>query len=223
MLAQAAAQPAPAPQYTEIQARNISCVATLGIVADEQRRGKAPSLRFPNMMDRGKKYAGNIGLKLMEETGQNRAAIAAAIKANVEAQTAESTKAASSLERRSMMDRRMAMCMPLLDAEVPPVDPTPDDYRFCAAIIGIAADEIAGREGKGSMNAKMMQGLSAQLSEKYQAAQYGDDIKNDKLAQADIAKEKQTQIALAKSGGGLEALAEKQGEEKYQRCIFLGE
>jgi len=127
----------------------------------------------------------------------------------------------------------MPKCLPLLDAEVPVEAPTQDDYRFCAAIIGLAADEIEGREGAESVNAEVMRRLAQQLSDKYFEASYADGATS--LGQAagkaaarvgaavEVGEEKKKQLELAKSGGGVEALSEAAGEEEYQRCIFLGE
>jgi hypothetical protein len=79
-------QPLPAalPQpLTETHMRDIGCVATLGLVADEQRRGISSSLRFPDVQERGSKFAGIVGTRVMQETGQPKEVVASAISQSV--------------------------------------------------------------------------------------------------------------------------------------------
>ncbi len=223
---------APLPQpLTETHMRDIGCVATLGLIASDQRRGMAPSIRFPNVMERGKKYAGIVGERVIAETGQSREVVRLAIMQSVEDQQDRAiTTDEAGGDAKAMFGELMDTCVPLLDAEVPVEAPTQEDYLFCAAIIGLAADEIEGREGAESMNAKAMRKLVEQLEEKYYAA-VDPNLPVDSAgfgtaqaaAAADLVGEMEKQSALAKSGGGVEALSEAEGEEKYQRCIFLGE
>ena len=226
---------APLPQpLTDAHMRDIGCVATLGLIANDQRRGMAPSIRFPNVMERGKKYAAIVGERVMAETGQSREVVRLAIMQSVEDQQDRAiTTDEAGGDAKAMFGELMDICLPLLDAEVPVEAPTQEDYLFCAAIIGLAADEIEAREGTDSVNAKVMRGLARQLGDKYFEASYADGATS--LGQAvgkaaarvgaavAVGEEKKIQRELAKSGGGVEALSESEGEEKYQRCIFLGE
>ena len=221
---------APLPQpLTDTHMRDIGCVATLGLIANDQRRGMAPSIRFPNVMERGKKYAGIVGERVMAETGQSREVVRLAIMQSVEDQQDRAiTTDEAGGDAKAMFGELMDTCVPLLDAEVPVEAPTQEDYLFCAAIIGLAADEIEGREGAESMNAKAMRRLADQLTRKYADAAQGDgpDATSEaslEQARLTIKHTKVVQTKLAKEGGGVEALSENEGEEKYQRCIFLGE
>ncbi len=225
---QVASNPLPQP-LTETHMRDIGCVATLGLIAADQRKGMASSIRFPNVMERGKTYAGIVGERIMAETGQSRDVVRLAIGQAVEDQQ----NRAIAIEKgggdaKATFAELMAKCVPLLDAEVPEKAPTKDDYRFCAAIIGLSVDEIEGREGKDSGNAMVMRGLKEQLTRKYAVLAYPDDpnasmLPSLKRAEDEIKLEKLVQLKRAKEAGGLEAMAEADGEAKFQRCIFLGE
>jgi len=233
---QVASNPLPQP-LTETHMRDIGCIATLGLVASDQRKGMAPSLRFPNVMERGATYARIIGERIVAETGQRKEIIGLAIGQAVEDQQERAIAAdASGGDAKALFARLMSKCLPLLDAEVPEKAPTPDEYRFCAAIISLSADEIEGREGKESVNAKAMRGLAAQLVQKYSDARLAaakarstslskSDVvsTNATAARIEIDNEIKNQLELAAKTGGLEAMTEAEGEAKFQRCIFLGE
>ncbi len=228
LLIQTAAAPLPKP-LTETHMRDIGCVATLGLVADEQRRGVATSLRFPNVMQRGRSYAGIVGERVMAETGQPREVVRLAMGQAVEDQQMQLAEAEKRGEEgKPILDALVAKCLPLLDAEVPEKVPTEDELRFCAAIISLSAEEIEGREGENSVNAKAMRNLADILTRKYAAAAYPDDPNRSmgpslRRAEGEVSLEKARQAELARKGGELKALSEAEGEEKYQRCIFLGE
>jgi hypothetical protein len=104
---------------TETHMRDIGCVATLGVVADEQRRGIESALLFPNIVGRGRKYAGIVGLRVMDETGQPREVVALAISQSVADQQRLAMTTTDDGARKAMLDAQMATCLPLLDNEVP--------------------------------------------------------------------------------------------------------
>ncbi|MEE9432772.1 MAG: hypothetical protein V3V15_00850 [Sphingorhabdus sp.] len=238
LLFAAAAAPLPSP-LTDTHMRDIRCVATLGLVAHEQRRGIATSMRFPNVMQRGRAYAGIVGERVVKEAGQPKEVVALAIKQAVEDVQGQAIEIAEGGgDADVLLSELMTKCLALLDAEVPVEAPTHDDYRFCAVIIGLAADEVEGREGAESVNAKVMRRLAGQLERKHYRATVDQYFPEESAGSAadeavlgaiaattvgELDKEKRKQLELAKSGGGLEALSESVGKEKYQRCIFLGE
>lgn len=112
--------PAALPQpLTDTHMRDIGCVATLGLVADEQRRGISSSLRFPDVQERGSKFAGIVGTRVMQETGQPKEVVAGAISQSVNDQQRLSIETADATVRQKILDDLVAKCLPLLDSEVP--------------------------------------------------------------------------------------------------------
>lgn len=90
IFALAAANP-PAPSapivaampMTEVQKRDIGCVALLGLVADLQRGGAPYALDYPDVRETGKRWAGIVGQRVMDESGQPRELVAMAIRQSV--------------------------------------------------------------------------------------------------------------------------------------------
>jgi hypothetical protein len=85
-LALAAAAPTP---LTEAHQRDIGCVAVIGIIAHEQREEKAAAKGLPDVRETGKRWAGIVGQRVMDESGQPREVVAFAMKAAVEAEQAQ--------------------------------------------------------------------------------------------------------------------------------------
>lgn len=104
---------------TALHMRDIGCVATLGLVADEQRRGVAGSNRFPDVTAKGKIYAGIVGDRVVFESGQPKEAVALAIRLSVKDQQ---SRVIADSERGDaaggFVDGLMSKCLPLLDAEL---------------------------------------------------------------------------------------------------------
>jgi hypothetical protein len=78
IFAVAASAPLPLP-LTQAQSRDIGCVAVVAILADEQRRGIAEALRYPNVQNDGRKWAGIVGDRITRESRQPREVIAIAL------------------------------------------------------------------------------------------------------------------------------------------------
>jgi hypothetical protein len=112
LLAQPTLPPTP---LTEAQKGAIGCIAALGIVADEQRRGVSGSDAYPPLWERGKRWAGIVGPRIMEESGQPREVIGFAIQEAVEAEQALTAKAIDpSIYRKA----RIAECAAIMDADL---------------------------------------------------------------------------------------------------------
>ena len=135
----AASQPAP---LTEIQSRDLSCVAVLAIIASEQERGVPGALDYPLLAERGATYAGLVGERLMSETGRTREQVREDMLAAVAAQQARGGNGA---EADAVVRTEMATCLPLLDAAIPP-KPKPD-LNQCAGMLQLAYEEVHQREG----------------------------------------------------------------------------
>jgi|TARA_R100001244_G_scaffold132319_2_gene108134 hypothetical protein len=154
-LSQSAAIP-PAP-LDPVQQRDLSCVAILAIIASEQERGIESALAYPLLTERGATYAGLVGERIMDATGRSREQVREEMLAAVEAQQAMAMAAADPEE---LLRSEMAVCLPLLDAAVPP-KPKPD-LTQCAGMLQLAYEEVYGREGL-SKTAQDLKTLAAVL------------------------------------------------------------
>lgn len=116
---QPAADPLPKP-LTEAHKRDIGCIATLGLLADEQRREVEGSTSFPNVIERGRIYAGIVGTRVMAQTNLPREVVGLAINQAVTDQVNIVQDDTASEEKvRQASDTRVSNCLAQLDAEVP--------------------------------------------------------------------------------------------------------
>lgn len=157
LLMLAVSQPPATPPLDEVQRRDISCVAVLAIIASEQERGIESALDYPLLSERGAIYAGLIGERIMDDTGRTKEQVRDEILAAVEDQQAMAVAAADPAE---LLQGEMAMCLPLLDAAVPP-KPKPD-LTQCAGMLQLAYEEVHSREGL-SKTAQDLKTLAAVL------------------------------------------------------------
>lgn len=144
-LAQPAVPSAKAPSapiaLTAEQQRDLSCVAILAIVASEQENGITTALEYPLLADRGAEYAGLTGVRIMTETGRSREQVRKDILAAV---TVHQARVAEVGSPRQVVNEQMGICLPLLDAVVPP-RPKPT-LNQCAAMLQLAYEEVYARE-----------------------------------------------------------------------------
>ncbi|MEH6758006.1 MAG: hypothetical protein V7676_10870 [Parasphingorhabdus sp.] len=126
---------------TDIHKRDLSCVAAFAIIASEQERGIESALNYPLLTERGRAYAGQVGEKIMADTGKTREQVRDAILAAVADQQAKVIDVA---EPDAVVDAEMAKCLPLLDAQIPP-KPKPT-LNQCAAMLQLAYEEVYERE-----------------------------------------------------------------------------
>jgi len=68
--------PAAPSALSEIHQRDITCVVEIAILADAQKRGVAAG---PDVQERGKRWAGIVGDRIVFETGQPREVVALAM------------------------------------------------------------------------------------------------------------------------------------------------
>jgi hypothetical protein len=73
ILALVLASPTP---LTEQHQRDIFCVVEIAVLADGLKRGEPHD---PALADEGKKWAGYVGARIVEQTGQPRAVVAVAM------------------------------------------------------------------------------------------------------------------------------------------------
>ena len=118
----AAAQPAPAPAPDRLSAEQhlaLRCAATFAVAASDQARGIAGSSQWPVPGPRGREYFVRTMARLMDETGMTREQVRDAALADVAALRADTLKQANPAKA---LGERIAACIPLRDALVPPAD-----------------------------------------------------------------------------------------------------
>jgi hypothetical protein len=119
IFALALAQAAPTPRpLTAVENRDLACVALLGLLADEQRRGMS-EIEFPNVTLTGKTYAGIVGARIVADSGLPREVIAQAI---MTAADDARKQADASREGKAGVRNRVGQCLPLMKAELAAAD-----------------------------------------------------------------------------------------------------
>ncbi len=113
---------------------DIQCVATLAIVANEQKRGTGWSDVAP-LAKSGSRYAAVVGVQVMKATGRSREAVGAMIRSEI-----------ARAQRTGKIDRAdVDRCMARVDAVAPA--PPPPTLPRCAAIMALAYDALRARDG----------------------------------------------------------------------------
>ena len=161
----AISQPAPGPAKDAAKALNalhrqdISCVAAFAIVASEQEAGTDSAMGYPLLTERGRAYAGQVGERIMAESGQSREQVRDAILEAVADQQAKVKDAANSGagDPDEIIAAEMTKCLPLLEAELP-AKPTPT-LNQCAVMMQLAYEEVY-REQKLSKMAQDLKTLA---------------------------------------------------------------
>lgn len=102
----AAAQPAPTAHPLSLENQTaLRCAAAFAIVADGQARGKKDALAYPALDQRGREFFVRSSARVMDDTGMDRAAVAAALQAE-----------AQDLRVNDKIDQIMPACLLLLEA-----------------------------------------------------------------------------------------------------------
>jgi hypothetical protein len=110
---------------TELQQRDIGCVALLGLLAEEQRI-KASYEEFPNVKSKGRTYAGIVGARIVEQSGLPREVIAQAIIAAAQNAAAQSN---ATMQAKAEVRRQLTQCLLLMDAELLANAPLPKPVK----------------------------------------------------------------------------------------------
>lgn len=200
ILQAAAAQPIDPQPLSDLHMRDIGCVAIIALVADQQRRGMAGFAVYDDVNESGALFAANVGQRVTNESGQLREVIAFAIQ-----ESAREQLPLLSAERSEDLSARMQTCLPIMQAQSAADEPMPtaDDYRTCAAIMGILIDA----EHANIPNKPL---LFENLSWRYRGAKYGKSRNGSVFSRADILKEKS-------------AIGDVSSDDKtIERCIKLG-
>lgn len=193
------AEPSP---LTETHSRDVGCVAILGLVADQQKRGSIGFKRFGDIADRGRVMAADVGERIVKETGQAPEVVAIAMQ-----ESAREQLPLLKTENSAALDSRMAQCLPLLDAIVVVGDiATADDFRRCAAIVFL----LSGKEDERFENEGL---LFENLVIQYKRQVYGRGTQGTVFARADVLKH----VDVLKNRGETSY-----GNAQVEQCVDLG-
>lgn len=114
-LALAAAPSGNQSTLTDVQQRDIACVGVMALIANDQRRKTEGYDLYPDVQESGKKWAGIVGERVMNETGLPQEVVGVAM---TEAAKAEQNRVASADEPRSVAMNRFLECQPLMQADL---------------------------------------------------------------------------------------------------------
>jgi hypothetical protein len=107
--------PNPPVPLSEIQMQDIRCVAVIGIAASEQRTKNGVFAEYPALSDDGKRWAGIVGDRVMEATGQPREVVALAIQTSVKT---EQEMSATAEEGNTGFRERLTACVGKMNASL---------------------------------------------------------------------------------------------------------
>ena len=186
----AAAPPAPLPPLSLNleQVEQVRCVAALAIAANDQVRGAPGWVGFPWLPDRGKRFAGIIGDRLVVETKMTREAIRDNILREVAALQA---RAAASTNPQPETQSLVRSCIAMMDKVDPPK--SPPTLVQCAAMVAIAA-----RDASGTDQSRQLANVSAILESQAREELRGQG-KTDAQADIVLGLEKETILAASKA------------------------
>lgn len=131
-LALLAAAPAPLPPE---RARQMRCVAVLGVIAFEQDRRTAAALALPPLARDGARFAQVVGEAVVKDAGLSQEQVRDLILADVAAVQKSGALPVAEAEA----------CVPIMRA-VAPAPPPPDPVR-CAGVLNLAAEDVRRRDG----------------------------------------------------------------------------
>ncbi len=114
--------PSPPIPINDAQMRDIGCVAAIGIIAHEQREGGEALKNYTDVRETGKRWAGIVGARVMEESGQPREVVALAIKKAVEAEQAQVWKLDDPAKASAYVRSRFDECKAVMDAQLGAAD-----------------------------------------------------------------------------------------------------
>lgn len=114
----AQAQQAPLPRLNLAQETSLRCSAAFGLVAYDQKRGAPGAANYPPMGTRGREFFVRTTARLMDETGASREQVQALLKQRIDELQ---NGAIAAKDPAEFVGRTVNACLPLLDAEVPPV------------------------------------------------------------------------------------------------------
>ncbi len=101
--------------FTEIQSRDLGCVAVIAIIAEEQRRNALGSNDYPDVREAEPRWAGIVSDRVSLESGQSAEVIKSAIWGAVKA---EQERVRAVANPKAVAVDRMATCLALMQADL---------------------------------------------------------------------------------------------------------
>jgi hypothetical protein len=124
------------------QKADVRCAVAFAIVAGGQERGEASSLAYPLLGARGRTFFADLGQKLIKDLKATPQQVQLLLESEARA---FQIAAQETNDPNGTVDAVMEPCLSRLDAVVPP--PPKPSLPECAAILGLAYDEVFAREG----------------------------------------------------------------------------
>lgn len=132
----------PSLQLSLEQKADVRCAVAFAIVAGGQQRGEASALGYPLLEERGRKFFADLGGRLIRDLDATPQQVQLVLESEARAfqDAAQETN-----DPNGTVDAVMEPCLTRLDSAVPP--PPQPSLPECAAILGLAYDEVFAREG----------------------------------------------------------------------------
>lgn len=124
------------------QKADVRCAVAFAIVAGGQGRGEAPALAYPLLGARGRIFFADLGQRLLKDLEATPQQVQLLLESEARA---FHIAAQQGNDSNGTVDAVMKPCLLRLDAAVPP--PPKPGLLECAAILGLAYDEVFAREG----------------------------------------------------------------------------
>lgn len=199
---QASAQSPTRPtSLTSDHVNDIGCVAILGLVADQQKRGVAGFDRFGDFAELGSAYAADVGERVIKETAQPRDVVALAMQ-----QSAREQLPLLDAKNREKLNSRMDICLSELTITVQGSELSADDYLQCAARVSLLLDQGDERLGNEAL-------LYENLTYRYKVRKYRRSSDVTVFARADVLK---YAAGLKKNGDTVF------DNQQIKRCVEIG-
>jgi hypothetical protein len=197
-LVMALAAAAPPPPLTDVQTRQVRCVAVLAIVAGEQQRQTAAALSLPSLARQGARFAQIVGDALVRDSGRTQEQVRDLILQQV----AVIQKAAGKNAELPIPEARG--CVEVMNAVAPPLPP-PSTIQ-CAGLLKLAVDDVRKREGMSKTAMDLM--TIASLLEDRARTELRDAGKSEAEGDKELTLAREAIAADPKSAPDMEACVE---------------
>ncbi len=199
---QSALEPALQPTpLTDEHISDIGCVAILGLVADQQKRGVAGFDRFGEFAELGSVFAADVGERIIKETSQSREVVAIAMQ-----ESAREQLPLLEAKQSVRLNERMDECLSKLAIIVEGSELSADDYLQCAARVSLLLDQNDERLGNEQL-------LFENLTYRYKVRKYRRSSDVTVFARADVLK---YAAGLKKNGDTVF------DNQQIKRCVEIG-
>lgn len=161
---------------TQEHVEDIGCVAILGLVTDQQKRGNEDFDRFGDYSELGRVFAADVGERIVKETSQSRDVVAIAMQ-----EAAREQLPLLEDNQSDALNSRMDECISKLTITVEASQLSADDFLECAARVSLLLDQGDERLGNEAL-------LYENLTYRYKVRKYRRSTDVTVFARADVLK-----------------------------------